>query len=84
MQTVISKFEELKKNVYIPEIDALESDSEGLSDPEEKINLHAGEFEVIFKNEQDRGVTLSMHQPWASLLVKGIKKVEGTCFINYF
>lgn len=25
----------------------------------------------------DRGVCLSMHQPWASLLVYGLKRIEG-------
>merc|ERR1712188_114285 len=25
----------------------------------------------------DKGICLSMHQPWASLLVHGIKKLEG-------
>jgi len=30
-----------------------------------------------FRDSQDQGVCLSMHQPWASLLVLGIKKVEG-------
>ncbi len=26
---------------------------------------------------KDEGMCLSMHQPWASLLIKGIKKHEG-------
>ena len=30
-----------------------------------------------FQEMSDEGVCLSMHQPWASLLVLGIKKVEG-------
>merc|ERR1712228_755882 len=30
-----------------------------------------------FSNKSDDGVCLSMHQPWASLLVLGIKQVEG-------
>eukprot|EP01084_Bolivina_argentea_P319380 553963_1 len=30
-----------------------------------------------YSNGSDKGVCLSMHQPWASLLVLGIKKVEG-------
>mmetsp|Transcript_72006 Transcript_72006/g.114726 ORF Transcript_72006/g.114726 Transcript_72006/m.114726 type:complete len:221 (+) Transcript_72006:1495-2157(+) len=30
-----------------------------------------------FNDRMDEGVCLSMHQPWASLLVLGIKQVEG-------
>ncbi|XP_030043955.1 activating signal cointegrator 1 isoform X2 [Microcaecilia unicolor] len=30
-----------------------------------------------FQEMSDEGMCLSMHQPWASLLIKGIKKVEG-------
>ncbi|ETO31307.1 hypothetical protein RFI_05811 [Reticulomyxa filosa] len=30
-----------------------------------------------YGNEKDEGVCLSMHQPWASLLVCGIKRIEG-------
>ena len=30
-----------------------------------------------YNDKYDEGVCLSMHQPWASLLVLGIKKVEG-------
>lgn len=30
------------------------------------------------KQSQDKGLTvLSMHQPWASLLVYGLKRIEG-------
>jgi hypothetical protein len=29
-------------------------------------------------DKNDKGMTLSMHQPWASLLVHGIKCFEGT------
>jgi hypothetical protein len=32
---------------------------------------------VDFNPDQDSGVCLSMHQPWASLLVLGIKRFEG-------
>merc|ERR1712129_128355 len=32
---------------------------------------------IKFSNKSDDGVCLSMHQPWASLLVLGIKRVEG-------
>eukprot|EP01083_Nonionella_stella_P076310 207886_1 len=35
------------------------------------------EVESIYTDSTDRGVCLSMHQPWASLLVNGIKQVEG-------
>jgi alkylated DNA repair dioxygenase AlkB len=31
----------------------------------------------VYSDSADRGVTLSMWQPWASLLVLGIKRVEG-------
>lgn len=29
------------------------------------------------KNEDDKGLCMSMHQPWASLLIYGIKQAEG-------
>ncbi|KNC53183.1 activating signal cointegrator 1 [Thecamonas trahens ATCC 50062] len=36
------------------------------------------------KAEKDRGMALSMHQPWASLLVAGIKRVEGRTWRSDF
>jgi len=33
--------------------------------------------ETLGGDDNDKGVCLSMHQPWASLLVHGIKQVEG-------
>lgn len=33
--------------------------------------------EEVWGDNQDKGVCLSMHQPWASLLVHGIKRAEG-------
>uniref|UniRef100_A0A915HFL9 ASCH domain-containing protein n=1 Tax=Romanomermis culicivorax TaxID=13658 RepID=A0A915HFL9_ROMCU len=37
-----------------------------------------------YKEVQDAGLCLSMHQPYASLLVRGIKKVEGrSWYINH-
>ena len=32
---------------------------------------------LFFKDEQDTRKCLSMHQPWASLLIMGFKRVEG-------
>lgn len=39
---------------------------------------------VKFSDRSDDGVCLSMHQPWASLLVLGIKRVEGRSWRTRF
>lgn len=31
----------------------------------------------FYKDSDDIGMTMSMHQPWASLLVHGFKRFEG-------
>jgi hypothetical protein len=36
-----------------------------------------GEDKSYFKESDDIGMCLSMHQPWASLLVQGFKRFEG-------
>lgn len=33
--------------------------------------------QAFFTEEEDEGMCLSMHQPWASLLIHGFKRYEG-------
>ena len=33
--------------------------------------------QAFFKEIEDHGMCISMHQPWASLMVYGIKRFEG-------
>lgn len=40
-------------------------------------NVEAASEQGEFGDSSDRGVCLSMHQPWASLLIAGIKRFEG-------
>mmetsp|Transcript_17050 Transcript_17050/g.27240 ORF Transcript_17050/g.27240 Transcript_17050/m.27240 type:complete len:352 (+) Transcript_17050:934-1989(+) len=39
---------------------------------------------MAFTNKEDKGVCLSMHQPWASLLVAGIKRFEGRSWTSNY
>ncbi len=49
------------------------------SEPRSKsLRLQDGELQKI----SDKGMCLSMHQPLAGLLVRGIKKVEGRCWYS--
>ncbi|KAG8576095.1 hypothetical protein GDO81_009770 [Engystomops pustulosus] len=47
----------------------------GVEDPDERSRLRIQDREL--QEICDQGMCLSMHQPWASLLVAGIKRVEG-------
>uniref|UniRef100_A0A7S4NV91 ASCH domain-containing protein n=1 Tax=Guillardia theta TaxID=55529 RepID=A0A7S4NV91_GUITH len=43
----------------------------------EEASNYTGLGDIVTDHSDDQGVCLSMHQPWASLVVHGIKKVEG-------
>jgi len=48
---------------------------------------HQKEFEGdkdFFKESDDQGMCLSMHQPWASLVVFGFKRFEGRQWTNKY
>lgn len=47
----------------------------GIEDTDERSRLRLQDRELL--EISDQGMCLSMHQPWASLLVAGIKRVEG-------
>ncbi|XP_040269700.1 activating signal cointegrator 1 [Bufo bufo] len=47
----------------------------GIEDADERSRLRIQDREL--QEISDQGMCLSMHQPWASLLVAGIKRVEG-------
>ncbi|XP_056428631.1 activating signal cointegrator 1 [Hyla sarda] len=47
----------------------------GVEDTDERSRLRIQDREL--QEISDQGMCLSMHQPWASLLVAGIKRVEG-------
>ncbi|KAM4035637.1 activating signal cointegrator 1-like [Anomaloglossus baeobatrachus] len=47
----------------------------GVEDSDERSRLRIQDKEL--QEISDQGMCLSMHQPWASLLVAGIKRVEG-------
>ncbi|XP_069812545.1 activating signal cointegrator 1 isoform X2 [Dendropsophus ebraccatus] len=47
----------------------------GVEDTDERSRLRIQDREL--QEISDQGMCLSMHQPWASLLVSGIKRVEG-------
>lgn len=38
----------------------------------------------FYREQDDQGITLSMHQPWASLLVQGFKRFEGRQWTNKY
>ena len=38
----------------------------------------------FYRDTEDTGITLSMHQPWASLLVLGFKRFEGREWNNKY
>uniref|UniRef100_A0A8C5PNG1 Activating signal cointegrator 1 n=1 Tax=Leptobrachium leishanense TaxID=445787 RepID=A0A8C5PNG1_9ANUR len=48
---------------------------EGTEEPPERSRLRIQDREL--QEMSDPGMCLSMHQPWASLLVAGVKRVEG-------
>eukprot|EP00300_Choanocystis_sp_HF-7_P033845 c46279_g1_i1.p1 GENE.c46279_g1_i1~~c46279_g1_i1.p1 ORF type:complete len:520 (+),score=103.55 c46279_g1_i1:29-1561(+) len=61
-------------------IDAVDVGSEVWEDSADR-NV---EQEIASGNARDRGMCLSMHQPWASLFVHGIKRVEGRTWSHEF
>lgn len=53
----------------------------------EKSKKPKKEFEAdmqVFREQEDQGITLSMHQPWASLLIQGFKRFEGRQWNNKY
>ena len=38
----------------------------------------------FYREKEDTGITISMHQPWASLMVHGIKRFEGREWNNKY
>lgn len=68
--------EEHQLNSDIPEKKSSPPPSENTKKDKDKKLLSTNRFKVAndeFLESVDQGVCLSMHQPWASLLVAGIK-----------
>jgi activating signal cointegrator 1 len=42
------------------------------------------EDQAFYREQDDVGMCLSMHQPWASLLVHGFKRFEGRAWNNKY
>ncbi|XP_069621829.1 activating signal cointegrator 1 isoform X1 [Ranitomeya imitator] len=62
--------------VWVDQVSATSSRRRtGVEDSDERRRLRIQDKEL--QEISDQGMCLSMHQPWASLLVAGIKRVEG-------
>lgn len=79
LQLALQAEKEKRKNVLSVENDQNTSTKDtqlvGKSQTENSETIEFVEKEEL--NVKDRGMCLSMHQPWASLLIAGIKRYEG-------
>ncbi|XP_029430277.1 activating signal cointegrator 1 isoform X4 [Rhinatrema bivittatum] len=61
--------------VWVEQISSGPHRTSSFLEDSERIRLRIQDREL--QEMSDEGMCLSMHQPWASLLIKGIKRVEG-------
>ncbi|XP_066448527.1 activating signal cointegrator 1 [Eleutherodactylus coqui] len=67
---------EIPPPVWVDQVNATSNKKRsGTEDADERSRLRIQDREL--QEISDQGMCLSMHQPWASLLVAGIKRVEG-------
>eukprot|EP00397_Hematodinium_sp_SG-2012_P014498 GEMP01014740.1.p1 GENE.GEMP01014740.1~~GEMP01014740.1.p1 ORF type:complete len:738 (+),score=182.95 GEMP01014740.1:50-2263(+) len=85
-------YDELKQSIKNTRADAVSSTAKVNADPEKKPKVQtnvfdnanfnfkpptAAAFKAIWGDEDDEGRVLSLHQPWASLIIHGFKRAEG-------